>query len=59
MTQLLSITEVAKRLSISRRAAFTLVKKPGFPAAVRLSSRMVRYREADLDAWIASQASEG
>jgi predicted DNA-binding transcriptional regulator AlpA len=59
MVQLLSISQVAQRLSISRRAAFTLVKTPGFPSAVRLSSRMVRYREADLEAWLASRVSQG
>lgn len=58
MVQLLTLAQVAQRLAVSRRTAFTLVKAKGFPAPVRLSPRMVRYREADLDAWIQSRGSE-
>jgi excisionase family DNA binding protein len=59
MVQLLTTDDVAKRLRVSRRAAFMLVKQPGFPAPVRLGSRMVRYRESDLDAWVAAHVAEG
>lgn len=57
--QLLSITEVAKRLSISRRTAFALAKTKDFPAPIRLSARCVRYSESALNAWIASRVLEG
>jgi len=54
-TQLLTIDDVAARLRVSRRAVFTLMKQPTFPARVRLGARTVRVSSDDLDAWIASQ----
>lgn len=59
MVQLLSMSQVAQRLSISRRAAFTLAKRPGFPAAIRLSARCVRYAEEDIARWVEDQRQRG
>ena len=57
--QLLTADDVAKRLRVSRRAFFALRARGGFVQPVRLGARMVRYREADVEAWIAERVAKG
>ena len=57
--QLLTADQVAERLHISRRAFFALRARGAFIKPVRLGPRTVRYRESDLDAWVAAHLKEG
>ncbi len=59
MSQLLSAQQAAARLAVSRRTFFRLVKKSGFPAPVRLGSRMVRYAEDELSRWVDQHRDKG
>ncbi|MGV3491355.1 MAG: helix-turn-helix transcriptional regulator [Devosia sp.] len=57
--QLLTADDVAKRLRVSRRAFFALrARTIDFPRAVRLGARTVRYKESDVDEWVASRVEE-
>lgn len=52
--QVLVTREVAaRRLSISERTLWTLTNSGAIPS-IRLGTRAVRYRVADLDAWVAA-----
>lgn len=53
---LLRVSEVARRLSISRSRAYELVANGTIPGVVRLGSS-VRVRKADLEAWVAALGS--
>lgn len=50
-TSLLSATDVAQILNISRSAAYRLIQDGSIPA-VRIGERIVRVRLVDLDAYI-------
>ena len=52
----LTVQQMAKRLQISKQAAYTLCKKPGFPA-VRFGGS-IRIPVKELDAWMARQTQE-
>ena len=54
--RLLNVGQVASRLNISTRQVYRLLRRdPTFPQPVRKSAKLVRWREADLNAWIAAQ----
>lgn len=55
MSQLQTLTDIADRLQISVRTVYRL---PGFPAPIRMG-RLVRWREEDIDAWIAEKRAPG
>ena len=52
---LLTTVQAAERLSMSPRTLETYRRKGGGPLFVALSRNLVRYRQADLDAWINSR----
>jgi len=53
--RLLSEREVAERLAISEVTLQNWRAENKGPAFLRLESRMVRYRESDIEAWLAAQ----
>jgi prophage regulatory protein len=55
---LLRPNEAAAYLGISRRQLYNVQSEnPDFPPKIKLTSKCVGFRRADLDAWIASKAS--
>jgi predicted DNA-binding transcriptional regulator AlpA len=50
--KLQKLTDIADRLQVSVRTVYRL---PGFPAPIRMG-RLVRWREEDVDAWIAERS---
>ncbi len=52
--KVLRLPEVCQVSGLSRSTIYKKIAEGGFPAPVRLSSRAVGWRLADLDAWIES-----
>ena len=50
--QLATITEICGQLKISRTSFYRLASHPGFPPALRFGRRMVRYRIAEVMAFL-------
>lgn len=50
---LLSARQVAKRLSISVRTLHRLVARGSFPQPIRYSRKLVRWKTADLERFVA------
>ena len=53
-TEFLSPAELAKRLNVSRRTVFRFVSAGKLPQPLRLSKRTVRWRWADVEAFLAT-----
>jgi excisionase family DNA binding protein len=53
-SKLLRCEEVARRLGISPRHVFTLARNQVLPFAVRIGKRSVRWREEEIDQYIAN-----
>jgi len=51
---LLPLSEVKKRVSISSATIYRWIQEGKFPLPLKLSSNCVRWRESDINAWIAS-----
>ena len=47
--------EVQERTGLSRSAIYRLMREDDFPLPRRLGQRAVRWRESDLEAWLASR----
>ena len=47
--------EVQDRTGLSRSAIYRLMREGEFPLPRRLGQRAVRWRESDLEAWLASR----
>jgi len=47
--------EVQKRTGLSRSAIYRLMREGDFPLPHRVGQRAVRWRESDLEAWLASR----
>ncbi len=54
--RLLATAEVADRLGVIPETVLRWVESRGLPA-IRLTSRALRYDEAELDAWLAERAT--
>lgn len=50
-----TLDDVAGYLNICRRTAVDLVRRPGFPARVRLTSRCHRWVPSQVRAWVREQ----
>jgi len=46
------ISEVCRRVGISRTQIYRLVSRGAFPSPVHISERISVWREADIDAWL-------
>jgi predicted DNA-binding transcriptional regulator AlpA len=57
-TDLLSTEQVAAQLGISRAALELRRRRGSGPPFVRVSPRMIRYRVADLEAWLAARVED-
>lgn len=58
-TDMLTIGDVASRLRVSERTIRNWVAEGLFIAPERVGRRSVRWRPADVDAWLASHAADG
>ena len=47
--------EVQERTGLSRSAIYRLMREGDFPLPQRVGQRAVRWRESDLEAWLASR----
>ena len=50
--RLLSWSEVAERIPLSRTTVWYLRRNGDFPRGTRLSARRIAWNEAEIDAWI-------
>ncbi len=55
--RLLRLPEVAERVGLRRTAIYDRVARDTFPSPVHVTPRAVRWRESDIDAWIAERPS--
>ncbi len=51
--RLLRVSEVAKTLSVSSRTIWRMTDRGELPRPVRIGTRMVRWRESEIEAYIA------
>ncbi|WP_082660518.1 helix-turn-helix transcriptional regulator [Aureimonas ureilytica] len=54
---LLSVQDVMSRLRVSRTTLWRMEHDEGFPKPITFGRRMKRWKEADIEAFIAVQAS--
>lgn len=52
-------TDVAAHFGVNRATVWGWVKNNGFPAPVKLSPQMTRWKWSDVEAWEAMQAATG
>lgn len=54
---LIPITEVATRLGVSVRTIERWMRRPelNFPTGLKIGPKVVRFNEAEVDAWLASR----
>ncbi|MCZ8081101.1 MAG: AlpA family phage regulatory protein [Rhodobacteraceae bacterium] len=52
-------TDLAAHFGVNRATIWAWVKRNEFPAPVRLSPQMTRWKWSDVEAWEAAQASAG
>jgi len=53
--QLLTTREVGQRLSLSRQTLWRMVREHRLPAPIHISPMCLRWREADIAAWVAER----
>lgn len=56
--RLLRRKEVEDRVGLARSTIYEMMSKGQFPKPVKLGLRAVRWREDDVDAWIAARIAE-
>jgi len=52
MEQILKLSEVAKLTRLSRATVYRASRNGSFPAAVRLSQRVMGWRRSDVEQWL-------
>lgn len=55
---LLTISEVASRLSICRASLWKLTKEPDFPKPVLITKQRKAFVAAEIDAWISQRVAD-
>lgn len=55
MDRLLSVPDVAELLGVSRAQVYRFIEREGLPA-LRLSNRVQRFRERDVEQWLENRA---
>jgi excisionase family DNA binding protein len=53
--RLLSVPDVAELLGVSRAQVYRFIEREGLPA-LRLSNRVQRFRERDIEQWLENRA---
>ncbi len=51
---LLPIQDVSKRIGLGKSKIYEMVGEETFPRPVRLSPKAVRWKQSEIDAWIAA-----
>jgi prophage regulatory protein len=57
--RLISVGDIRALFKLGRTAAYELTHRPGFPAPVRVSSRCLRWRASEVDAYADALQREG
>ena len=52
--RLIDLRDIAAKGKVGQRTAYKVIKSPGFPAPRRLSGRIVRWLESEVDAYFAA-----
>jgi prophage regulatory protein len=55
--RILRLPSVLERVGVHQRTLYRWIRAGRFPAAVRLGLNSIGWREADVDAWLASRAA--
>jgi excisionase family DNA binding protein len=55
LTDLASVPDVAELLGVSRAQVYRFIERDGLPA-LRLSNRVQRFRERDIEQWLENRA---
>ncbi len=55
MSNLLTRKQVSARCQLARTTVYRLMRSGEFPEPVRVGVRAVRWREAEIDEWLASR----
>ena len=53
--RLLTLTDLASKLNLSRTAVWAARRTPDFPKPLRLAGRHPRYVESEVDEWLLAQ----
>jgi excisionase family DNA binding protein len=53
---LLTVHQVARRLTVSTRTIYRLLERGSFPPPIRYTRKLVRWRTADVERYLASLA---
>ncbi len=53
---LLTVEQVAKRLSVSARTVWRMLARGTLPQPIRYSRKLVRWKSTDLAAWLEQQS---
>jgi excisionase family DNA binding protein len=56
MSELIDISELASYLGVSIRTVRRMAERYDFPVRYRISTRCVRWRRSEVDAWLATRA---
>lgn len=56
-TTLLRRTEVSRRVGLGRTSLYEMVRRGLFPAPLQIGAHAVAWKEADVEAWIATRAA--
>lgn len=56
-TRILRLKQVVDRTGICRALVYRYIRLGKFPTSIRLGERAVGWREADIEAWLASRAT--
>ena len=57
--KLLRRPEVEARTGLGRSTIYDWMRQGKFPRPVKLGTRLVAWRQSDIDAWLDAQSSEG
>jgi predicted DNA-binding transcriptional regulator AlpA len=57
--RLISVADIRVLFKLGRTAAYELTRRPGFPAAIRVSSRCLRWWAREVDAYAGTLQREG
>jgi predicted DNA-binding transcriptional regulator AlpA len=57
--RLISVGDIRVLFKLGRTAAYELTRRPGFPAAVRVSSRCLRWWASEVDAYAGTLQRDG
>lgn len=55
MSELMRLADVTRRVDLSKRSIYYLIKKGDFPRPIRVGSRAVRWLRNEIEDWLLSR----